>query len=355
MSTTYSQIKFKKVRDIGNNQGKNSQVFVAQDLQINTELFIKKVKKKELEAQGLNMEDYFLEARMLYEGKHPNIAEIQYASEDIENIYLAMPIYENGSLSSKIDDEYLTVREIIKYSLEILSGISYIHSKQMVHLDIKPTNILIDNTGRARVTDFGLSRFLNEYGFAQQDISYVYHKDPESYESIDRSIQSDIYQFGLLLYRMCNGNSILEDQIQEFNITTHEMLRESILTGIFPDRSYYLPHIPNKLQQIIKKCINVDLDKRYTNTIEIMNDISGITECIDWKYNPKSDRIYEKVNEDKKITIEIKEHNNKYLITCIKEGLDGNNSRRIKKHCRSNIDQINLVSEIIEGIIKDIG
>nr|WP_295761815.1 serine/threonine-protein kinase [uncultured Intestinibacter sp.] len=355
MSTTHSQIKFQKIRDIGDNQGKNSQVFVARDLQMDTELFIKKVKKKELEKQGLNMGDYFLEARMLYEGKHPNIAEIQYASEDVENIYLAMPIYDNGSLSSKLNDKYLTVREIIKYSLEILSGISYIHSKQMVHLDIKPTNILIDDTGRARVTDFGLSRYLNEYGFAQQGINYLYHREPELYESIDRSIQSDIYQFGLLLYRMCNGNGILEEQIQEFNIATPEELKKSILTGLFPNRNYYLPHIPTKLQQIIKKCISVDLGKRYTNTIDIMNDISDIKEHLDWRYNPYSNIIYENVMEDKKITIEIEEHNNKYLIKCIKMGLNGNNPRRIKKHCHSNINEINVALKIIEDIIKDIG
>lgn len=355
MSTTHSQIKFERIRDIGNNQGKNSQVFVAKDLQMDTELFIKKVKKEKLKKQGLNMEDYFLEARMLYEGKHPNIAEIQYASEDVENIYLAMPVYENGSLSSKIDDEYLTVREIIKYSLEILSGISYIHSKQMVHLDIKPTNILIDDTGRARVTDFGLSRFLNEYGFAQQNNNYIYHIDPEFYESSNRSIQSDIYQFGLLLYRMCNGNNILKEQIEKLNITTQEELKELILSGVFPDRNYYLPHIPSKLQQIIKKCISVDLEKRYTNTIDIMNDISAITDCLDWRYNQHNNIVYEKIMEDKKITIEIEEKNNKYLIRCIKMGLDGDNARRITKHCHSNIDNINVAFKTIEDIIKDIG
>ncbi|CEQ06504.1 serine/Threonine protein kinase [[Clostridium] sordellii] len=354
MSTTYSQIKFKKIRGIGNNQGKNSQVFVARDLQMDTELFIKKVKKEDLKNQGLKMDDYFLEARMLYEGKHPNIAEIQYASEDMENIYLAMPIYENGSLSSKMDDNYLTVREIIKYSLEILSGISYIHSKQMVHLDIKPTNILIDDTGRARVTDFGLSRFLNEYGFAQQDISYIYHTDPEIYKSTNRSILSDIYQFGLLLYRMCNGNSILKEQIELFNITTKDSLKEYILSGNFPDRKSYLPHVPTQLQKIIKKCINVDLEKRYTNTIDIMNDISSITECLDWRYSPSSKRIYEKVMENKKIAIEIEEHNNKYSIICSNEGLDGNNSRKTNKYCYTNLSEYNVVLEKIKGIIKDI-
>lgn len=355
MSTTYSQIKFKKIRDIGDNQGKNSQVFVALDLQMDTELFIKKVKKEELNKQGLDMEDYFLEARMLYEGKHPNIAEIQYASEDNEFIYLAMPIYKNGSLSSKIDNEYLTIREIIKYSLEILSGISYIHSKRMVHLDIKPTNILIDDTGRTRVTDFGLSRYLNEYGFAQQGMNYLYHADPELYESDHRSVLSDIYQFGLLLYRMCNGNSILDEQIKSFNITTLESLKEHILSGNFPDREYYLPHVPSKLQRIIKKCINLDLNKRYTNTIDIMNDISSITECLDWKYNTYSNRIYEKVMDDKKIVIEIEEHNNEYSIICIKEGLDGNNRRKISKHCYSKLSEFNIALEKIEDIIKDIG
>lgn len=303
MSTTISQIKFRKIRNIGNDQGANSETFEAEDMQMDARLFIKRIEKEALKKQGLDMEDYFLEARLLYEGKHPNIAEIHYASEDDKNIYLSMPLYKNGSLSKRMNDSPLTVREIIKYSLDILSGLSYIHSKKMVHLDLKPTNILIDDTGRARITDFGLSRLLNEDGFTIQPISYSFHREPEAISNRTRDIYSDIYQFGLLLYRMCYGDEILQQQAIYLTTTKQKRIQELILNGDFPIRSYYIPHIPESLRKIINKCINVNIKERYRNTIEIMNDISDVKDFLDWKYN--GSYVLENQDENKKIEINI--------------------------------------------------
>jgi len=123
MSDTISFIKFVKSRDIGNTEGKNSNVFLAIDEQLGEELVIKQMEKAKFEP-----DKYFSESKMLYACKHPNVVEIQYASQDEENIYLAMPYYSNGSLNSLAEKRFLTVREIIKYSLDLLSAVSYIHS-----------------------------------------------------------------------------------------------------------------------------------------------------------------------------------------------------------------------------------
>lgn len=361
MGVTRTQIRFEKIRDFDDSEGKNSQAFIAKDLQLDAELFIKKISKKLLDKQELKIEDYFLESRMLYAGKHPNIAEIQYASEDDENIYLAMPIYSNGSLNTLINVEYLSVRDIIKYSLDILSGLSYIHSKKMLHLDIKPTNILIDSTGRARITDFGISRFSDDYGFAEQDFIYTLHREPEIYKTNKRSISSDIYQFGLLLYRMCNGNDILKGQIKDLNISDWdsffdwELLKNKIVKGLFPDRKYFLPHIPNKLINVVKKCLNVDIEKRYSNVIDIMNDLSEIDNCLDWKYFPDSSIIYERTLEDKMNIIEIKEDNNLYSIVYSIINMQSMKKRKKSEFCHDKISDYHVVMEKIMGIIKDIG
>ena len=76
----------------------------------------------------------------------------------------------------------------------------------MLHLDVKPTNIIINDADRALLTDFGLSRYLNEYGLAEQELGYVKHISPQYLETTSRTMQDDIYQAGLTLYRMCNGN-----------------------------------------------------------------------------------------------------------------------------------------------------
>jgi len=279
MNDTMTFIKFKKKGKIGGDEGQNSDVFLADDEQLGNELVIKQIEKSKF-----NQEDYFMEAHMMYASKHPNVVEIQYASQDDEYIYLAMPYYKNGSLNSLMEEKFLSVREIIKYSLDLLSGISFIHSKKLLHLDIKPTNILINNEGKAVIADFGLSRYTDDNGIAEQQAFYMKHVDPERCKHSARTVQSDIYQIGLTMYRLCNGNANFLEQYND-KITGQKLsLEDAVKTGCFPDRQMFLPHIPKELQKVILKALNVDTNLRYSNTIEMMNAISIIDSNLDWIY-----------------------------------------------------------------------
>lgn len=66
---------------------------------------------------------------MLYATEHPNIMGVKYATQDEHYIYISMDFYKNGSLNSLLQKRFLTVREIIKYSLEFLSGLHFMHTK----------------------------------------------------------------------------------------------------------------------------------------------------------------------------------------------------------------------------------
>lgn len=267
---------------------------------------------------------------MIYENKHPNIVEIQYASQDDEYIYMAMPYYKNGSLNSLAQKRFLSVREIVRYSLELLSAVNCIHSKGLIHLDIKPTNILLDGTGKALLTDFGLSRYMDENGIAEQDINYTLHADPEYYLNSGRSVQSDIYQIGLTLYRLCNGVGILNQQLAELNITSRDDLREQVLAGEFPKRDYFLPHIPKKLAKIINKALKVNTNERYRNTIEMMNDLSAIDENLDWIFTGDLSNPYTKYDDTYKYDIYINSQKN---IECYRQRLDNAKRTKIGKYC----------------------
>lgn len=352
MNMIETKIQFKEIEEIGNGQGRNSRVFLAEDIQLGTELVIKQISKESLNNQGLNLDNYFMEAKTLYASKNPYVMEIQYASQDDKNIYLAMPFLKSGSLSSKMNNEFLTIREVIKYSVDILSGLNVIHSKGLIHLDIKPTNILIDDSGKAIITDFGLSRFLDNDGFVEQGFNYNLHRDPEGFIYEKRSIFSDIYQMGATLYRMCNGNNILDSQKKYFE-ENGKSFKDCVLNGEFPMRQYYLPHVPKKLQRIINKCLNVDVTRRYNNVLEIMNDINSIDECLDWRYCPNTEYIYQKVNDNNKIFIKIENHNEKYNIVCIRTNKDGKNPRRINQSCISNISDNEALTKNLISIIKN--
>lgn len=257
---------------IGAIEGKNSQVFRATDPQLNQQLVVKIIPKKDF----LEQNQYFQEAQMLYMVKHPNIMEIQYASSDDENIYFSMPFYENGSLDKEMNTRQLSLKEIIKYSLDFLTGLHYIHVKGLLHLDIKPTNLLINNSNKLVITDFGLSKYIDEHGFAEQNVFYSSHRPPETLKSNIVSIESDIYQAGLTLYRMCNEKDCLKNQFKELNIKNKDEFVDIILNSKFPDRKKYLNNIPKSFIKIINKAMSVESTDRYSSALDMMNDISKL-------------------------------------------------------------------------------
>ena len=330
MPNILTLIQFEKTSDIGNNEGKNSNVFIANDLQLGSTLVIKRMEKSKFKP-----EEYFSESKMIYDSKHPNVAEIQYASQDNDNIYLAMPYYRNGSLNTLCNNRFLTVREIVKYSLDLLSAVSFIHSKNMLHLDIKPTNILIDDTGKAILTDFGLSKYMDGNGVAEQPYNYRMHVDPEWYQSSGRTIQSDIYQIGLTMYRLCNGIGVLNSQLSDQKITTPDQLKDAILKGKFPDRKLFFPHVPKQLQKIILKALQINPDSRYMNTIEMMNDISSVDSNLDWQFTGDLSTPYVKSDETYEYCICVKTKN---TIECVKTNIATKKTTKMSKYCMKYTD-----------------
>ena len=290
-------LKLEIIGDIGGEEGKNSDIKLARDHQLGADLAVKIIpKEKFIKDFGTGSENmFFTEAKMIYANQHPNIVKIQYASSCTNNIYYTMPFYKNGSLNKLIDRRYLKVREIIKYSLEFLSGIHYIHTNNLYHFDIKPTNVLINDNGKAMLTDFGLSRYTDNYGVAKYSQFYLSHFPAECIGTDVATKHADIYQAGLTIYRMCNGNNCFHRQYDFWK--EQKKLNFAIKEEKFPKREY-LPHIPSKLRRIINKALRSDPDRRYQTILGMMNDISKIEKNLDTRFYRKDDNnwIWEQDN-----------------------------------------------------------
>lgn len=338
------RLDFEEIQEIGQ-EGKNSKVFLAHDNQLDGEIVIKEIVK----IPDGSPDEYFKEARLLYAHHHNNIVRVNYACEDDNNIYIGMPFYKKGSLKKRISKGcYLTVREVVRYSIQFLSGLNHIHSRGLIHFDIKPDNILISDSNEAMLSDFGLALYTNAYGFCQAQAFYTPHVTPEQLLELQQTIKNDIYQAGLTMYRMVNGNDFFYSQIPKrdtSSIIDNDKFKENIITGRFPDRKLYLPHVPKKLKRIINKCIEPNPANRYDNSLQIINDLSYINENLDIKYTkgdsselwkvPKGDYIY---------TISLTPNKNKFdlKVSKTKEGKTTNCAGQ----CSNNIDKTQVIKKL---------
>lgn len=321
-----SSIKFEKIKRIGEDEGKNSEVYLAKDLQLDANIIVKQVKKSDIK----NPDEYFEEARLLYESKHPHVMEIHYASQDNDHVYFSMPYLENGSIQSIIDNRFLSVKEIIRYALDFLTGLHYVHTKRLAHFDIKPSNVLLTQSDTAILTDFGLAKHINMHGVAEQKKMYRSHIPPERFFSTSMTVHADIYQVGLTLYRMCNGDEMFYGTHDIFNIPIEDA-RDLILDGKFPNRQTYLPHIPSALRKIVNTALEVDETKRYDNVIEIMNDLSEIDKSLNWYYNTdKGTNVWTLIEETSLKQLELTQNQQKWVVEGKKTMKASNKTTRIK-------------------------
>lgn len=284
-----ARVSFQKIKEIGQ-EGQNSKVFIIHDEYLDAELVLKEINK-----ERFSSDEYFREAQTLYKSSHPHIVDINYACEDDEKVYIVSPYYRNGSLKQIISNRFLTIKEIIRYSTHIASGLQNIHSKGLIHFDIKPSNILISDRNEALIGDFGLTKLMNQDGVAAEKDLYVIHTPPEVMGNPDFVFDNrlDIYQLGLTMYRMCVGEADFSYQYDNYKKGDNldgRKFGEALFYGEFPDRNRFPLHIPDKLQNIVKRCLEPNKRKRYDSTIQIVNSLASIEgQILDWQYEICSD------------------------------------------------------------------
>ena len=328
-----AEVQFQLGTEIGA-EGRNSQVFEAHDVQLDATIAVKKIEK----VRFADVAEYFVEASLVYRCAHTNIVPIHYACQDADCIYLAMPLYQNGSLKTLMSQRHLTNREIVTFATQFLAGLHNIHSKGMIHFDIKPDNILLSDRGEALISDFGLTREVSYRGTAGQDRIYGKMVPPEAFATDDFSRAFDIYQVGLTLHRMCVGDAAFYadfDQYKSAGTLDRNRFQFAVLNGRFPERSSYLEHTPAPLINTIKSCLERDSSNRTTAALEVVNDMAGIDGALlDWSYEEQGGlRLWEKKVGDMTIKLEV-DADSRSTATKTR---DGSPARRVVDYCKERL------------------
>lgn len=343
-------VNFETKNEIGQH-GRNSKVFLAHDKNLNATIVIKKIKKSSFNDPS----SYFEEARALYKSNHPYVVKVLYACEDLAtqedpSLYIAMPFYKNKSLKDLLNEKKLTVREIIKYSTEFLSGLNHIHMNKFIHFDIKPDNIMLSDRMECLISDFGLTKPVDELGLAEPNMLYIKRCPPEYFQvkiaqakgevdKIEFDRLFDIYQVGLTLYCMCCGdNKVLDDQLDNNNIYELSELYEAMRAKKYPDLSLLPEHIPQKLKKIIQKCTSFDPNDRFVSAIDIINSFADIdVNCVDWEYSV-NDNNKQWTKQDSSGNIHNLYVDDSGKSTATKKIKKSGNTIRDKKYCLEQMD-----------------
>lgn len=319
-----AELVFDIVREIGSD-GRNSKTYVSRDHQLNAEIVTKMLSKANMHSAS----SFYDESKALYASAHPNVVQIYYACEDTNHIYIAMPYYRQGSVKNLITGRNMTIREVINIACQVLSGLHNIHSKGLVHFDVKPDNILLSNRGEALVSDFGQAKQLNFDGVAHQNRHYMPMIPPEALSTNEFDRTFDIYQFGLTLYRMCNGNDHFRSQLNKYQSTgafDRDKFRLDVQNEKFPDRSSFSPHIPVKLRNIIRKCLNINPNGRYQSALDVANALAVVDGCcLDWRLTQTADtRVWERNENGTVYALTVKQDGSS---SCYKTAATGRRTR----------------------------
>lgn len=206
--------------------------------------------------------EFLREAQHLAAAEHPNIVPVYHLGEspDGKSIRYCMKLCPGGSLQAGYEAGPMSLPDVRKFGTETLLGLGALHDRGMIHRDIKPGNILIDAQGAARLGDFGLvtDRILNGYAAGE---GYSDHLAFEYWHRGVTSVKTDIWAFGMTLYRLLHGHAwYLESGLP----------RHVIAHGNFRDKLKWLPHVPPRWRRAIREMMHDDTDRRCQNVAQAL-------------------------------------------------------------------------------------
>lgn len=190
-------------------KGGMAEVYLGYDHKFQRVVAVKVFKRSDEEM----LRRFIREARLMASLRHPHLVPVydagEYVLDGYTQYYIVMPFMEGGTLRARIKQSPLTSVEACRYLSDIADALDYVHTKGIIHRDIKSSNVLLDKEGICYLSDFGIARatsdatHLTSTGNVLGTVDYV---APELFEVNRRADSlSDLYSLGVLLYEMVTG------------------------------------------------------------------------------------------------------------------------------------------------------
>jgi serine/threonine protein kinase len=212
------------------------------------------------------------EARILAKLEHPNIVRYYDSGEDHGRFYLVMEFIDGIDLGAILRSRgRLDLGLAMSVAMPVADALRYVHSKNLVRIDVKPGNIIIGKTGRVYVIDFGTAKPKTPEGEAITKIgSFVgtpNYMSPEQLKGAPPDERSDIYAFGIVLYECLVGRKPFVRNLSDTNDTR-------IYEPPAPPSGYV--NISPRLESLILRCLAPDPAKRFQSMGELAGELNAL-------------------------------------------------------------------------------
>ena len=152
------------------------------------------------------------EARVIARLQHPHILPVIDFGRENDQIYLVMRLVEGGVLSERLARTTLSIQQVDRFLTQIASALEYAHQRGVIHRDLKPNNVLLDEEDNGYLTDFGIAKMLAGSSTSQLSLTSTgsvmgtpSYMAPEQWRSEPVDARTDIYALGIIVYEMLMG------------------------------------------------------------------------------------------------------------------------------------------------------
>jgi serine/threonine-protein kinase len=253
--------------------GGMSTVYLAFDETLERPVAVK-VLHREISRDESALERFRREARTVAQLSHPHIVMVIDAGEDEGRPYIVFEHVKGETLKDRIRRTGpLPISEAVAYAIEIGRALDAAHERQLVHRDVKPQNVLLDEEGRAKVTDFGIARSLElearQLTAAGRVVGTTDYVSPEQALGHEVTGQSDVYSLGILLYEMLTGEVPFKGESSMDVAIMH--VREGL-----PDVQGRRSEISAALAAVVERATAKEVGNRYGSVREMVGDLEQV-------------------------------------------------------------------------------
>ena len=279
--------------------GGMAEVYKAFDTFLNREVAVKVLRAQYTDDEGF-VSRFRQEAQSAARLIHPNIVNVYDVGKDNDSYYIIMEYVKGRTLKEWISEVgALDPMTAVIIAHGIASALKHAHSKGIIHCDIKPHNILLDENNNPKVADFGIARAITTatMTYTSSVVGSVHYLSPEQVRGEKVSAQSDLYSLGILLFEMLTGCLPYTADTPVAVALMHVRERIPLVREVNSE-------VPSVLEKIVAKALAKNKEERYASADEFLQDLEYAADVLSGNidYSAK-DRVFiaddsPSVNED---------------------------------------------------------